>query len=105
MAGGDYQSFAAIDFLTADNVDYADDSFYPKVTGDIANPYDYEVSNVMVCALVFDDAGEIIGGGSSYLDSIAAGGSEPAEGGVTSSETPASSELYASLYTLDDYAP
>ena len=88
--------------LTSKNVTFIPDDYSPEVTGEIMNPYDKEVTNIPVYALGFNEAGEIIGGGNTYLDFIPANASSAVTVNITFSETPASVELYAGVRSISD---
>jgi hypothetical protein len=105
IASGSFTSSDPLAPFTADNINYQGDSYYPKVTGEINNPYPKDVSTVVVTAILYDDGGEIIGAGYTYLDFIPANDKAAVEVGVTASGTPAAIELYASLTSLSDYGP
>jgi len=97
---GTYTPSAAIPSLSAENVSYQADSYTAKTTGMIVNPYDKEVSHVGVCAIAYDSAGEIVGGGVTRMDFVPAGGKAAVEVTTVSAGTPASVELYASVTQL-----
>jgi hypothetical protein len=67
----------------------------PSVTGTVSNTSTADQSNVMVYALAYSDDGAIIGGGSTVLQSIVAGGQETVEIGIVANGAPATVELYA----------
>lgn len=86
--------------FTSENVILLEDTYFPKVSGIINNPYSKDVSDLRVNAIVYNDAGEIIGGGYTYLDFILANGSAAVEVSITISGTPANSKIYATLSGL-----
>lgn len=88
--------------LTSENVNYLDDAYSPKVTGQILNPYDVKLENVQVVVIAYDAAGAIIGGGTDYIDFISAGKKAAVEVYLTASGVPASLEMYASVNQLSD---
>lgn len=88
--------------FTADKVAYLKGEMAAKVTGVIQNPYQQDVSQVRVSALVYDAFGAIVGGGFGYLDFVPAEGQAAAEVMVTTRGEPATAELYASLSVLSD---
>ena len=97
---GTYTPSEAIPSLTAENVSYQADDYAAKTTGMIVNPHDKEVSHVGVCAVAYDSAGEIVGGGVTRMDFVPAGGKAAVEVTTVSAGTPALVELYASATQL-----
>jgi hypothetical protein len=67
----------------------------PSVTGTVANASATDQANVMVYALAYSNDGSIIGGGSTVLQTIVAGGQETVEIGFVANGVPAKVELYA----------
>lgn len=88
--------------LTSENVNYLDDEYSPKVTGQVMNPYDKKLENVQVVVIAYDADGAIIGGGTGYIDFISAGKKAAVEVYVTASDVPASLEMYATVNQLSD---
>lgn len=72
----------------------------PAVTGIVINPYQRDVEDVVVSALVFSDEGLVIGGGGVVIGAMTSGEEQSVEVPVTSSQTPARVELYAALSQL-----
>jgi len=56
-----------------------------------------------VSAIAYDEAGEIIGGGFTYLDFVPANGKAAVEVSITSTGIPATTELYAIVSGLSDF--
>lgn len=63
--------------LTAQDVTFVADEFYPKVSVTIANSHSKAIDNPFVTVLLYNAQEEIIGGGWSYPDPI------PAKGNLT----------------------
>lgn len=110
VSSADFQiktgSFEASDPLpgfTADNISFLDDPYWPKVTGEIISPFSKDISNVRVSAIVYNEAGDIIGGGNAYVDFVPANGKAAVEVGITAAGKPATIELYAAVSTLSEY--
>lgn len=97
-----YESSDLLPSFTAENISYLDDEYYPKVTGEIVNPYSKDIENLKVSCIAYNEAGDIIGGGYTYLDFVPANGKSAVEVTVTSEGTPASVEIYAALSSLSD---
>lgn len=90
--------------FTAENVAYVPGDFMSEVTGMILNPFTSEITNLRVNALAFDEAGQIIGGGFTFLDFIPAQGSSPVSVSITSAAAPATVQLYTSVSSLSDFS-
>ena len=88
--------------LTSENVNYLDDDYSPKVTGQIVNPYDIKLENVQVVVIAYDADGAIIGGGAGYIEFISAGKKAAVEIYLTASGIPDSLEMYATVNQLSD---
>ncbi len=99
---GKLVSSEALPIFTAENISYQPDQFFSKLTGQIVNPYARDVSNLRVSAILYDSAGNIIGGGFTYLDFVPASGRAAAEVSVTSTGQPSGAELYATVSALSD---
>jgi hypothetical protein len=102
IMSGNFNASESLPYFTADNIAYLPGDYSSQVTGEIVNPYSKDISNLRVCAIAYNDAGEIIGSGSTYLDFVPANGKSAVSIYLTSSGTPASIELYATLSALSD---
>ncbi len=83
--------------LEVGDVEYQPDGQSPKATGIVRNPYQKDVQRVRVSAVAYSAEGIIIGGGGIVVRSIPAGGQEAVAVPVTTSQPPATVELYAGL--------
>jgi hypothetical protein len=90
----------AREFFAADDATFVDDEYYPKVTGRITNLTDETLDDVIVSAIAYNDGGDIIGGGYTYVDFVPANGNAAAEVSIQLSETPARVELHPTLSSL-----
>jgi hypothetical protein len=99
---GDFTESNEIPAFTSENVAFLPDQYSPQVTGEIVNPYSKEISNVRVDAVAYNDAGDIIGSGMTYLDFIPANAKAAVSVYVTVVGTPAKVELYAAVSALSD---
>ena len=88
--------------FTGENVSFQADRFSSTVTGQIVSPYTKDVTNVKAMAVAYNEAGEIVGGGFSYVDFVPAGGKAAVEVQVVVTGTPAKVELYATVSSLSD---
>ena len=83
--------------LTADNVSIISDTLSTVVRGEINNPYQVALDNVRVTAIVYDDQGQLIGGGFDWIETIPPAGLMPVEVWVSAGKTSASAELFAGI--------
>ena len=102
ILAGDFVETDPLPHFAAENIVYHPDEYFPKVTGRIVNPYGKDVTDVRVSAILYNEAGEIIGGGFTYLDFIPANGKAAVEVLVTTSGTPTTTELYATVSGLSE---
>jgi hypothetical protein len=86
--------------LTASAVGFVPDEFTPTVTGTITSSLDRELSDIEVYAVAYNAAGDIIGGGFTFIDLIEAGGEQPVEVTIAVGQEPSSVELYATVGSL-----
>ncbi len=84
------------------DVQYVPDDFFPTVTGVVTNPFDRQLDELNAFAILYDEAGNIIGGGRTFMDPIPAGGQTLADISVTGSAVPASVEIYATFSFLTE---
>jgi hypothetical protein len=87
----------------AEGVTFNAEGFRPRVSGRIASPYPQDVTDVRISAIVYDEAGEIIGGGSTYLGFVPANGCAAFEVSVIIGGDQATTELYTALTSLSDF--
>lgn len=88
------------DVLTSVDVAYVPDEFSPKVTGTIQNSLSRELSDVEVYAVAYNAAGQIIGGGFTFIDLIEAEGEAAVEVTIAAGEESATVELFATVGSL-----
>ena len=103
IRNGRFEPSEPLPFFTAENIAHLPGDFSDTVTGRITNPFDQDISDVRVSAILYNEAGDIIGGGFTFLDFVPASGAAPAEVFVTSSDPPARSELYTAITSLSDF--
>lgn len=102
LKAGDYEKTDPLPGFTAENVNYIPDRFSAKVTGQVVSPYTKDITYLRVMAIAYNEAGDIIGGGFTYLDFVPAGGKAAAEVSVVTSGIPATVELYGTVSALSD---
>lgn len=83
--------------VIAEGVTFVDGTFADEVTGTLVSPYAVELTDLRVSALAFDEAGHIIGGGTTVLAALPAGGRAAVAVPVTVGGTPALVELFAAV--------
>jgi len=66
----------------------------------VKSPYQKDLENIRVAAVAYDEAGNIIGGGFTYLDFVPANGQAAVEVSITTSGVPATVELYPTISGL-----
>ena len=103
IKAGSFEETDPIPYFAAQNVDYQVGTYSAQVAGEIVSPYAKDITNIRVSAIGYNEAVEIIGGGSTYLDFVSANGKAAVEVSITTSETPASTELYAAVSGLSDF--
>lgn len=86
--------------LVADNVSYRHDIWFPKVTGIIKNPYPKAIDRVRVSAVLYNVAGDIIGGGTGFVKFVPANGQAAVEVTVITSGRPETVELHPAVGAL-----
>jgi hypothetical protein len=101
-SGAAHEPDNALPFST-DNVVFQADEYFPKVTGVVQNPYAKAVKQVRVSTLVYDEAGEIVGGGFTFLEFVPAEGQAAAEIPVYHSGAPIKAELYPTLTSISEF--
>ncbi len=100
---GKFEESDAIPSFASENVTYLSGTYSSKVTGQITSPYNTDITNIRVSAIVYNDARDIVGGGFTYLDFCPANGKASVEVTVASSDQPTTAELYASVSALSDF--
>ena len=103
VKAGSFEESDPIPYFAAQNIAYQAGTYSSKVTGEIVSPYTKDITNVRVSAIGYDEAEEIIGGGFTYLDFVPANGKAAVEVSITSSDTPAATDLYAAVSALSDF--
>jgi hypothetical protein len=86
--------------ITARNVSFAPDPYFPKINGELVSHYTSDLKEVIATAVCYDTAGKIVGGGDTFVSLLPGGGTAGAsvQGNVTG--TPGSCEIFATLSNL-----
>lgn len=88
--------------FATDKVIFIKGDYGAYTTGMIQNPYTSDVSNVSAYAVAYDDQGEIIGGGYTYVYFVPAGQQIGVSISTRTPKMPAKVELYAALSGLSN---
>ncbi len=91
--------------FTAENVVYMPDEYFSKASGIISNPYDIDLTDLRLSAVVYNETGEIIGGGYTYVNFLLAQGSTGAQVTVTSKGKVGKVEFYPAISGLSMLSP
>jgi hypothetical protein len=86
--------------LSTVQISYSDSSGIRKTVGIIRNTLNRDVSNVQVYAVAYDVNGNLVGGGSSFLNSIDGNSDAAVEILISCAGTPARVELYPAMTDL-----
>jgi hypothetical protein len=100
---GKYAEAERVPHFTSEGVAYRPGDWYDRVSGQIVNPFDADISDLRVSALVYDGDGVIVGGGFTYLDFVPANGRAAVEVSVHARGSVARSELYATLSSFSKF--
>lgn len=93
ISSGDYTASQQTAYFASENVSLQGGT----VSGDLVNQFSQEIKTVIATAIVYDANGQIIGGGSKTVETIAAGGRAAVQIPVVVNGTPARAELYGVL--------
>lgn len=102
VLSGEFVETSSLPAFSAEQATYRAHAYFPQVTGVILNPYERDITNLRVSALLYDAAGEIVGGGFTYLDFVPARGQAAVELYVVG-RRPAAVELYALPSSLSEF--
>ena len=105
LKAGTFKESDVLPVFTAENVVYHAGEYSSKVTGQVVSPYASDITDVRVCAIAYDEAGRIVGGGLTYLDFVPASGRAAVEVFVTAAGEPATVELYPAMSALSEIKP
>ncbi len=89
--------------FTVQGVTYIKDEYFSRVAGLITSALPEDVTNLITYAVLYDAAGNIIGGGYTYLNFILANSSVGVDVYVSSAGEVAKAELYPSLNEVGEY--
>jgi hypothetical protein len=88
-----YQESGELPVITASNVSTSTGGFF-NASGEISNPTAADIERPRVDGIAYNEAGEIIGGGHSYVDILPANGSAAVEMNVSAAGTIAKVEFF-----------
>lgn len=86
--------------FSVDQVEFVPDEWFPQVTGMVNNHLNRDVSEMRITAVAYDANGNIIGGGSTYLNFLPPNGKSAVDISVTVDQTPAKVEIYPTVSGL-----
>ena len=90
--------------FTVESIAYYPGEYSQTATGVVSSQNDRDLSDLVVSAVAYNAAGEIVGGGYTYLDFVLANTKTGVEVHVTSSGDVASVELYVAVTSLTFWA-
>lgn len=100
LNAGDAEATDEIPNFSVDSLSYFADEYFSSVTGLVTSPYNRDFEDVRVSAILYNEAGEIVGGGFTFVDFILANDTAGVAVSVTSSGEVSSYELYPSISGL-----
>lgn len=100
LSPGDSEASDAIPSFGVASPLYLPNDFFPAVTAVLSSPYQKDVTDVQVSVVVYDSAGEIIGGGFTFVSFIPAGGQTGVHASVTADGQVDHVEVYPALSGL-----
>lgn len=104
IKSGDHKQ-QPFDVLPLDSSDakFVPGGFTSKVNGQVTNSLDTQITDLRVDAVLFNDVGEIIGGGFTFVDFIPAQGKTAVSVSVVVEGAPSEVRLYPSITSLTNY--
>ncbi|MCB8969001.1 MAG: hypothetical protein H6660_19150, partial [Ardenticatenaceae bacterium] len=101
----DHDELTENPFTATDGV-FVADSFFPQVTGTLNNAYGKPATDVLVYTVLYDAAGNIIGGGFTYVDEVPAAGSVDFETSVSleADAEVATVQMFATVSGLTEFS-
>ena len=97
LRAGEFIETDPIPPFVADNISYLADEFSPTVTGEVLNPFSWDLEDIRVWAILYDEDDKIIGSGYDFVEFIPANGSAATEIYVDGRPDPARVELYPAV--------
>lgn len=86
--------------ITARNVSFVPDQYFPKVNGELVSHYVSDLKEVIATAVCYDAGGKIVGGGDTFVSLLPGNGTTGASIDPNVSGTPASCDIYGNLSNL-----
>lgn len=103
QAGDFIETAEQLPQFSSENITFSQGTYSSQVTGFIVNPYTQDVTNLRVSTIAYNESGEIIGGGFTFLDFAAANSKSAVEVSITTSSIPVTVELYAVPTSLTEF--
>ena len=102
IRAGDFVETEPIPQFGSSNISFLADDFSPTVTGEVENPFGWDLEDVRVWAVLYDEANNIVGSGYDFVDFIPANGSAAAEIYVDGHPNPTRIEIFPAVSYFDE---
>ena len=103
VLNGDYVSLEQTEYFKYENIVVQNSGYSPKVTGVVINPFENDITDLKINAIVYDEDDEIIGAGYTYLDFILSQSKGAVDPTVTLEGIPSNAEIYALITSLTEF--
>ncbi len=100
LSQGKATAFEPTAWIEVERARYIEGRYSRYATAVLSNPFDRDITNLVVSAVAYDDAGQIIGGGFTYLNFLLAGGATGVRVSIEGLSQVARVEVYATLSGL-----
>lgn len=100
LSQGKATAFEPTAWIDVGRTRYIEGRYSRYATAVLSNPFERDITNLVVSAVAYDDAGQIIGGGFTYLNFLPAGGITGARVPIEGLSPVARVDVYATLSGL-----
>jgi hypothetical protein len=104
MSGQTFETEVQPPMFPVESLSYFHDDYFPRTTGVIVNEFERSFSDLKVTAIGYDDEGNIVGGGYTYLDFIPADDQTGIDFSYNGSARPDSLFMGASVTSLSEWS-